>query len=336
MTLGESHEHWPTCSIILPTYNRCDIVEQTLLRFLAQDYPADFEILVADNSTDGTPAMVERLAETSPVPLRLLWSEERLPAVKRNDALHAATGDLVFFMNDDVWVRPDFLIEHARTHLASDEPIGVLGLVDQSEQMPPLPFTQWYRPFGYHRIADRADQEVDWRFFWTMNISLPRQEMLDRNLVFHEDWAHIGCEDMELGYRWEKAGLKLVYNPRAWGEHYHPHDLDSACRLQASIGRGMRDMEVLVPEPGLHEWYGILHPDAKGKARLRMRVRGLLFNRYTVPPLQRYFAKPEHHSRLAEWTYWKIMLHHTQSAYEREPRRSPQPVPIRDPQGAAR
>ena len=91
-----------------------------------------------------------------------------------------------------------------------------------------------------------------------MNLSLPRQVMLDRNLVFHEDWAEIGHEDVELGYRWSKAGYRTIYVPAARGEHYHPHDLESSCRLQASIGRGLRDLEALVPEPGLHERYGVL------------------------------------------------------------------------------
>ena len=52
----------PTVSIILPTYNRSAVVETTLDHFIAQDYPAELlEVLVADNSTDDTPAMVQRL-----------------------------------------------------------------------------------------------------------------------------------------------------------------------------------------------------------------------------------------------------------------------------------
>src|SRR5688572_2308150 len=39
----------PTFSVILPTYNRCDVVRQTLTQLIAQDYPSDrFEILVCD------------------------------------------------------------------------------------------------------------------------------------------------------------------------------------------------------------------------------------------------------------------------------------------------
>jgi glycosyltransferase involved in cell wall biosynthesis len=325
--LRDGHEALPTFSIILPTYNRCDVVEETLRRFLAQDYPANhIEILVCDNSSDGTPAMVERLAAGSIIPLRLLASDERLPAVKRNQGLREASGDLVLFMNDDVWVGPDFLREHARGHAEQAAPVAVLGLVEQSPKMPQTPFIEWYQPFAYDEIADRADQSVGYRHHWSMNLSLPREVLLERNLVFHEDWAHIGHEDVELGYRWTRAGYEVIYNPKAWGEHFHPHDLDSACRLQESIGRGLRDLEVLIPEPDLLERYGVLTASASPKARVRMGVRRLLFNGFTVPRLQRRFAAAETRSRLAAWSYWKIMLHHTERGYRQAERRSPVPV----------
>lgn len=318
----------PRISVILPTYNRCDVVEETLTRLLACDYPDDgFEILVADNSSDGTPAMVTRLAASARVPVRLLSSDERLPAVKRNLALRQATGDLVLFMNDDVWVGPSFLLEHASAHAAAGRPVAVLGLVEQSPAMPQDPFIEWYQPFAYDRIADRAGATVPFWFHWSMNLSLPRAVMLERNLVFHEDWANIGHEDVELGYRWTRAGYDVVYHPAAFGEHYHPHDLDSACRLQESIGRGLRDLEVLIPEPDLLEHYGVLSRRSTPRAKARGVARRALFNRVTVPVVQRRLARPTRRSALAEWSYWKVMLHHTERGYREAPARVPAPVP---------
>jgi hypothetical protein len=87
--------------------------------------------------------------------------------------------------------------------------------------------------------------------FWS-NLSLPREVLLERNLAFHEDWANIGHEDIELGYRWTQAGYDVIYNPKAWGEHFHPHDLDSACRLQLG-GPGPRDSEQ--PQPRLARYH---------------------------------------------------------------------------------
>jgi GT2 family glycosyltransferase len=318
----------PSFSVIAPTYNRCDVVARTLDHLEAQDYPPELiEVLICDNSTDGTAAMVAERAASSPISLRLLRSDERLPAVKRNQGLLAAAGDLVLFINDDVWFRSDALTEHARTHLEHGRPIAVLGHVEQSTQMPRTPFIDWYRPFAYDRIVDRAGRSVPYHFSWSMNLSLPRQVMLDRQLVFHEDWANIGHEDVELGYRWTGAGYEIIYNPRAWGEHFHPHTLDSACRLQESVGRGLRDLEVLIPEADLLERYGVFRWTNAPRSVIRGVLRKALFNPLTVPPLQRRLGRLDRTHRLAEWSYWKVMLHHTERGYHLQPARNPRPVP---------
>ena len=326
----------PVFSVILPTYNRCDVVEETLRRLAAVDYPDDaYEILVADNSTDGTPAMVERLALELAVRIRLVATDERLPAVKRNQALRAADGEYVVFLNDDLWVRPDFLLEHERAHRGHHGPVAVLGHCEQSSQMPTTPFIEWYQPFCYDEIADEAGRPVSYRYFWSMNLSLPRREMLDANLVFHEDWAEIGSEDIELGYRWTRSGRPVIYHPRAWGEHYHPHTLDSACRLQASVGRGLRDLEVLVPEAGLLERYGVFSWDASLRARVRGLARGALFNRATVPYVQRWLGRQARNTALTRWLYWKVLLHHTNRGYRSAPPRRPVPLVTRARTGHA-
>ncbi|MBM9469149.1 glycosyltransferase [Nakamurella leprariae] len=334
----------PKVSVIIPTYNRCEVGRVTLMHLLAQDYPDDrLEILVADNSADGTPAMVRELAADSAVRIRLLFGDERLPAVKRNDALRAATGDLALFMNDDVWVGPDFVRRHVEAHARHDGPVAVIGRVEQSTLMPDDPFINWYRPFAYDEIADRAGQAVSYRYHWSMNLSLPRRTMLDRNLVFHQDWAHIGHEDVELGYRWTRAGYPVVYEPAAFGQHFHPHGLASACRLQESIGRGLRDLEVLIPEPDLLERYGVLSRTASRRGRIRMTVRNAMFNRVTVPPLRWALRDGSAlaDTRFARWAFWKIMLHSTERGYRSEPRRSPSPtmtrpapIPTADPAAA--
>ena len=322
----------PSISVVFPTWNRCDVVERTIHHLAAQDYPAGrVELLVCDNSTDGTPAMVERVAGEVAVDVHLLRSEERLPAVKRNQGLARAQGDLVLWLNDDVWLRPDALRRHAAHHAAADGPVAVLGHVEQSAQMPQDPFIEWYRPFAYDRIADRAHGEVGFWFHWSMHLSHPRRVLVERNLVFHEDWANIGHEDVELGHRWTQAGYPVVYAPDAWGEHYHPHDLASACRLQASIGRGLRDLEVLVPEPDLLEHYGVLSRRSSPRAMARGLARRALFNRWTVPPLVERLGSPTGRSALAEWSYWKLMLHHTEQGYREAPARRPTPTPTLPP-----
>lgn len=325
-------EQLPTFSVIVPTYNRCAVGEKTIDGLLACDYPDDrYELIICDNSSDGTPEMVKRKAEESSVPIHLIFNDERLPAVKRNQGLALAGGEYVCFMNDDVWVTPTFLKEHLRTHLQyAPEPIAVLGHCEQSGQMPDTAYLAWYRPFAYHLIADHADGPVPYQFNWSMNLSLPRSEMLGRNLVFHEDWANIGHEDVELGFRWQNAGNRLIYNPRAWGEHYHPHTLDSTCDLQVSIGRGLRDLEVLIPERELAVTYGLFKWSNPPARVARQLVRKALFNRWTAPFLRRRLATYNRRSRLAEWAYPKIVLHYMERGYREQGPRCPAPTPIHD------
>jgi GT2 family glycosyltransferase len=318
----------PSISVVFPTFNRSDVVRRTVEHLLDQNYPSDLvEIIVCDNSSDDTPQTVQDLAAAARVSVLLLRSEERLPAVKRNQGLRAASGDLVLFINDDVWLRSDALRVHATAHAEHEGPVAVVGHVEQSPQMPRLPFIEWYRPFAYDRIAAQAGKPVSYQFFWSMNLSLPRKVMLERQLVFHEDWANIGHEDVELGYRWTQAGYPVVYRPDAWGEHYHPPDLASACRLQYSVGRGLRDLQVLIPEHDLLERYGVVTFSSSPRGLSRGLTRKAMFNRWTVPPLERRLNRLDRRRPLAEWSFWKIMLHHTERGWREQPPRHPLPVP---------
>ncbi|MBK7321535.1 MAG: glycosyltransferase [Candidatus Microthrix sp.] len=78
----------PSISVIFPTYNRCEVVRRTLECLSACDYPHELvEIIVGDNSSDDTLRWCG--GRGRPFPIRLQESDERLPAVKRNQGLAA-------------------------------------------------------------------------------------------------------------------------------------------------------------------------------------------------------------------------------------------------------
>ena len=312
-----------TVSVIIPTYNRVDVVRRTLRQLQDQDHPNHlYEIIVVDNSSDTTPDMVREVASGSQVTITLIDDSPPLPAIKRNVGIKAASGDLCWFINDDVWFAPDAMSEHIASHEAHDEPVAVLGHCRQSPEMDQTPFVSAYQPFAYEQMADLADQPVPYHFFWSMNLTLPRETMLARNLLFHEDWRYIGHEDVELGYRWTSAGYDAIYNPRSTGDHFHPHTVSSASRLQHSIGRGLRDLESLIDDEQLLERYGILHRNATAKAKVRGALRHSIFNRATVGPATSWLEGQSDRSRVADWMYWKVLLHHTNRGYREEAART--------------
>jgi glycosyltransferase involved in cell wall biosynthesis len=93
----------PTVSVIIPTYNRVDLLPETLDSVLAQTYK-DYEIIVVDHgSTDGTSqALTPRYGD------RVRWVELpycELPACPRNAGIQTSRGSLIAFLDsDDLWL----------------------------------------------------------------------------------------------------------------------------------------------------------------------------------------------------------------------------------------
>ncbi|WP_132051300.1 glycosyltransferase [Pseudocnuella soli] len=91
-------------SVVVCTYNGAAFIEEQLLSILAQVYPLH-EIIVADDaSTDGTPAIVARIAADNGV-ISLHQNKTNL-GYNRNfeQALRLASGDVIAIADqDDVW-----------------------------------------------------------------------------------------------------------------------------------------------------------------------------------------------------------------------------------------
>ncbi len=95
----------PTISVVIPAYNRADLLPQTLDAILAQDTPALEVIAVDDGSTDATPAVLDAYRPR----VRTLRVPNGGDLTARNTGLRAASGRLVAFCDsDDLW-RPGFL-----------------------------------------------------------------------------------------------------------------------------------------------------------------------------------------------------------------------------------
>jgi glycosyltransferase involved in cell wall biosynthesis len=93
-------------SVVVPSYNRAQLLPLTLDAILAQTSPAEEVIVVDDGSTDGTPDMVRQRFDGR-VRLQVIPNSGDLAA--RNLGTSLAAGDLVAFCDsDDLW-EPGFL-----------------------------------------------------------------------------------------------------------------------------------------------------------------------------------------------------------------------------------
>ena len=92
----------PLVSVVIPVFNGASFIGRAVDSVLAQTW-TDFEIiLVDDGSTDGTPAVFERLAQMPSV--ICLHQANAGPAQARNVGVQAAKGKYIAFLDcDDIW-----------------------------------------------------------------------------------------------------------------------------------------------------------------------------------------------------------------------------------------
>lgn len=93
----------PLVSIIIPTFNRVDLLKETLISVLEQSFN-DYEVIIADDgSSDSTYDLVKSFNDDRIVFLQLPHSG--IPSVPRNRAIEIARGKYIAFLDsDDLWL----------------------------------------------------------------------------------------------------------------------------------------------------------------------------------------------------------------------------------------
>lgn len=101
-----------TVSIVIPTYNRANILGKTLESCINQTYPKEcFEIIVSDNnSTDNTKEVVEEWQKKSSVKIKYLLEKRQGAHFARNSAAKSSDSELLYFTDDDMITDKDALI----------------------------------------------------------------------------------------------------------------------------------------------------------------------------------------------------------------------------------
>ena len=97
-------------SVVIPTYNRADELAPTLRSLSALEVRAPWEVIVVDNnSTDSTRAVVEDAARGFPVELRYVFEQEQGRSAALNAGIRKSRGAVIVTTDDDVRVEPDWL-----------------------------------------------------------------------------------------------------------------------------------------------------------------------------------------------------------------------------------
>jgi len=248
-------------SVIIPTYNRVEKLKKCLEAVFDQIVPSDaYEVHVVNNaSTDATSEFLSSIQDKYPN-LFVHNLDRKGVCYARNYAIDKSKGEILLFINDDTYIKNNFIYEHLESHKKHFQRFfGVLGQTLWHPDLKVTPFMEWlttskalFGKFGGTQFAYdsiKGDEAPDFRFFYTSNVSIKRSFLGD--LRFDEGFNQYGWEDSELGYRLEKNGLRLKYNPDAIAFHDHEIKFNNYSEKQESSGKSAKYFAKLHPESNI-------------------------------------------------------------------------------------
>ena len=193
-------------SVVIPVHNGGPAFERCL-QGLRNSSRADFEcVVVDDGSTDGSGALAERFGA------RVLRHERALgPAAARNAGALAAAHPLVFFLDADVAVHPDTIEQALRRFAADPDLAGLFGSYDDRPAAPG--WVSQFRNLLHHHVHQTGpfvDDARPVRTFWTGCGFIRRETFLGLGGFDPLRFQRPAIEDIELGYRVARAGLRLI------------------------------------------------------------------------------------------------------------------------------
>jgi glycosyltransferase involved in cell wall biosynthesis len=228
-------------SIIICTRDRAPQLERCLQKFKeAQTFRKSWELIVVDNnSSDDTKAVIQTFAASAPFEVRYLFEGRQGLSHARNRGIAATSGSIIAFTDDDCLVERQWASTIVR-EFSTDHSLAVLG----GRVEPGDPNGQ---AVGTRTCSDRKQITSFQELFGRMigcNMAFSRKvfEVIGGFDPLLGKGTSLGsAEDLDLLYRALKGQLTIVYVPEA--VVFHAHERTSTSSIQQvhdeyAIGRG--------------------------------------------------------------------------------------------------
>ncbi len=215
----------PRISIVTPSFNHAEYIEEAVQSVKKQNYPNTEHIVVDDGSSDNSVEILKRLAAT-PGWEHLRWTEGMHcgPSAARNKGFKLATGEIIGWLDDDDRYRPGCL--QAVEKAFSDFPELDILYGDSA----------WINPSG---TLTRIRREIDFshfvlRYHRVLYIATIatffRRRVIDEGNLIDERFAY--ALDYEWFLRLAEKGYKFKHVPQLLGD-YRWHSCSISCSQAA-------------------------------------------------------------------------------------------------------
>ena len=210
----------PKVSIIIPTFNRARVLAQTIDRIESQTISPDlYEVIVVDNaSTDDTQSVLAQKRRQFRN-LKSLIQSKPGAAPTRNAGLSKASGEIVLFIDNDILAEPDLIERHIEYHARYSD-ASIIGNVITPWNDKTDPILRYLHHRGIYNPYTITSGPMDFSYYHTGNVSTPRSMLVEVG-GFNEEFFVYGMEDIELGYRLQKAGCRMINGEQARAVHQY-------------------------------------------------------------------------------------------------------------------
>lgn len=228
-------------SVIVPVYNGGKGFERCLAGIHSSTY-ASYELIVVDNgSTDGSASIAKNHgAEVLHCP------GPSGPGAARNMGAQNARGAILFFVDADVVVYPETLMQIVRNFEQDSELAAVFGSYDDSPAA--QNFLSQYKNLLHHFVHQNASSQAS--TFWGGCGAI-------RKKVFHkvggfdqERYPTPSIEDIELGCRMHSLGYRIFLDKQVQAKHLKEWRFASLLRAEI-LYRAVPWTELILSKYGL-------------------------------------------------------------------------------------
>lgn len=264
---------WPKISIVTPSYNQGQFLEETIRSVLLQEYPNLEYIVVDGGSTDGSVRVIEKYAQW----LSYWVSEpDRGQAEAVNKGLRMAGGDLIGWLNSDDLYEPDVLGDVARAFAQNpgtsvvfgdcyfvdenNKTTGVLAAIDQPFDRKLQLWRGWNVPqpstFVRREVLSRIgllDESLDYvvDYDWFLRISRS-YSFLHTGRVMSRYRIHGGSKTSSAGSKGDFVLDGVKSSRRYWGNEtsvrfWRMQQSWFVYRLRAGIRRAVKAAYAALP-----------------------------------------------------------------------------------------
>ena len=219
-------------SLIICTYNRDQFIYQTLEHIAANQFLEDqYEIvLINNNSTDHTESECQRFCQNFPqVPMRYFIEMKQGLSHARNRGIEEAKGDILVFLDDDSFVREDYLRNLAENIIKYPDMMAFGGEIEPLFETGRTP--DWLCSWTYSWVSaiNKGDKVCLFKgksYPIGANMGF-RKECIQQCGEFNTELGRTGKnmlagEEKDLFNAIKELGMKIYYFPNLFVQHVIP------------------------------------------------------------------------------------------------------------------